>query len=338
MDLTKPARLQVDSALIPDDDKPPQTGHTFNIWFHQWAGGDPTAKELIKLNFRLDVVRDSGYTRAIDGRTSICLFYARGCCYKGKECSYVHRPPKPEDFRIHTQDCFGRDKTADYRDDMGGVGLLGKVNKTLYVGGIIANDKIHEQVLLQFLEFGAIDRIKVLPAKNCAFVTFRLESEAQFAKEAMNSQSLGENDVLSVKWSNEDMDPDAQALTQHALDSLAMETVKRLLEDSSSLSAIKKTKTKRSIDSTKEQEIEQTVSEIYGHELNGTGHTEAVSKNGGIIDSSRLQTLRKAVLNRSKEKKSGNMDFKSAEKSDTTCLALPNTFLSGYSSDEGVSL
>ena len=33
-----------------------------------------------------------------------------------------------------SKDCFARDKFADYRDDMGGVGSFQRQNRTLYIG------------------------------------------------------------------------------------------------------------------------------------------------------------------------------------------------------------
>lgn len=341
MDLTKPARLQVDVDQIPDDDKPPQTGHTFNIWYLQWAGGDPTSRTQVKLKFRLNVGKDSGYTRAKDGRSAICLFYARGCCYRGEECLYLHRPARPEDIRMHTQDCFGRDKTADYRDDMSGVGLLSRVNKTLFVGGIAPNDKIHEQISKLFLEYGAIDKIKILPAKKCAFVSFRLEAEAQFAKEAMDCQSLGENDILSVKWANEDMSPEAQKLAQHAMESMAIETVKRLLGDETLLNSQDKKRYKRLKQSKKrddaalnnmasEENLKLQVVEADNFEVDDSS-VELNSHNNPILDDSRLQALKMAVkrFKEVKEEKNKLLLASNRQNEGDSLMSV----LSGYTSD-----
>ncbi|GEQ69490.1 hypothetical protein JCM33374_g3162 [Metschnikowia sp. JCM 33374] len=223
------ARLQVDADAIPDDDKPPQTGHTFNIWYLKWAGGDSGSRHVTPSKFRVNIQKDSGTTRGVDGKSPICLFFARGCCYKGRKCAFLHRLPRHGDVHIPTQDCFGRDKTADYRDDMGGVGSLQRQNTTLYVSGAHMGDHVHEEMHRQFSEFGQIDKIRVLPGKNCAFVSFRLEAEAQFAKEAMDAQSLDGKDILTVKWANDDPNPQAQKSAKRSLEELAMETVHALL-------------------------------------------------------------------------------------------------------------
>lgn len=344
MDLSKPARLQIDPDQTPDDDKPPQSGHTFNIWYLQWAGGDPTTRDQNKLKFRLNVAQDSGYTRGRDGRSPICLFYARGCCYKGHECSYLHRPPRPEDNRMSTQDCFGRDKTADYKDDMRGVGLLARVNKTLYVGGLISNDDTHEQISSQFLEFGAIDKIKVLPAKRCAFVSFRLEPEAQFAKEAMDCQSLSGNDIINVKWANEDMNPDAQKLALQVMEAMALETVKRLLQTDEPQEPHPKRRkapnnrggSKNNKSKAKDVKIatvdkEKVSNESTQIELKVSFDQSLATQPVGIFNDSRILALKTAV-NEFREKKQCSLrPLKPVSVSGI--LTLPN-LLSGYTSDE----
>lgn len=226
----KPARLQVDPDTISDDDKPPQTGTVFNIWFLQWSGGD-SSKSYSKLKFRVNIKEDSGYTKA-SYKSPICLFFARGCCYLGKKCSYLHRLPSDKDYYPPTQDCFGRDKTADYKDDMSGVGSFNRSNRTLYIGGIHMSKNIENILTKHFQEFGSIDKIRVLYSKGCAFVTFRLETEAQFAKEAMLNQSLDDNEVLSVRWASEDPNPEAQKQEKRRLEELAINTVKNLLDKS----------------------------------------------------------------------------------------------------------
>jgi RNA recognition motif-containing protein len=86
-------------------------------------------------------------------------------------------------------DCFGRDKHAGYRGDMGGVGSFMRQNLTLYVGRIHVTDDIEEVVARHFSEWGEIERIRILNSRGVAFVTYMTEVNAQFAKEAMAHQS-----------------------------------------------------------------------------------------------------------------------------------------------------
>jgi hypothetical protein len=90
-----------------------------------------------------------------------CLFFARGCCPYGWECEYLHTLPDPERaLPDSSKDCFARDKFADYRDDMGGVGTFTRQNRTLYVGRIKetgAGPETEVVVRRHFKEWGDIE-------------------------------------------------------------------------------------------------------------------------------------------------------------------------------------
>ena len=63
-----------------------------------------------------------------------------------------------------SKDCFARDKFADYRDDMGGVGSFNRQNRTLYIGRIkeTGNGQETEEVVTRhFREWGTIERSEV---------------------------------------------------------------------------------------------------------------------------------------------------------------------------------
>lgn len=81
----RPARKQVDAKKLADQ-APKQTGHTYNIWYSKWSGGDnndPFATQE-HAETRCSIARDSGYTKAdrIPG-SYFCLFFARGNCALG---------------------------------------------------------------------------------------------------------------------------------------------------------------------------------------------------------------------------------------------------------------
>jgi hypothetical protein len=90
-----------------------------------------------------------------------CLFFSRGCCPYGWECEYLHTLPDPERaLPDSSKDCFARDKFADYRDDMGGVGTFTRQNRTLYVGRIKetgAGPETEVVVRRHFKEWGDIE-------------------------------------------------------------------------------------------------------------------------------------------------------------------------------------
>jgi hypothetical protein len=59
----------------------------------------------------------------------------------------------------YSRDCFGREKHAEYRDDMGGVGSFNRSNRTLYIGKMQESpDKkqTEETLLRHFGEWGKI--------------------------------------------------------------------------------------------------------------------------------------------------------------------------------------
>ncbi|KAG9713241.1 pre-mRNA-splicing factor cwc2, partial [Aureobasidium melanogenum] len=214
----RPARVQQEGF---QSERPAQTGTIFNIWYNKWSGGDreDAYSSKTQAKGRCNVATDSGYTKAdsIPG-SYFCLFFARGLCPKGQDCEYLHRLPNSRiekegglgDIFPSNVDCFGRDKFSDYRDDMGGVGSFMRVNRTLYVGRIHTSDDIEEVVARHFQEWGQIERVRVLPARGVAFVTYVHLANAEFAKEAMAHQPLDNNETLNVRWATVDPNPQAQ--------------------------------------------------------------------------------------------------------------------------------
>ncbi|EIM23138.1 hypothetical protein WALSEDRAFT_67452 [Wallemia mellicola CBS 633.66] len=212
--LVQPARRQVEPGQLKKPEIA-QTGFTYNIWYNKWAGGDYEDSTNTKehAQTRLDLTKDSGYTRAdASGAKTYCLFFARGCCPLGAQCQYLHRLPRPQNI-LHdlSRDVFGREKHASYRDDMSGVGSFSRQNTTLYIGRMAeyGEGRGENQLIKHFGEFGEIEKVRVLHGRGCGFVKFKNECNAQFAKEAMGSQSLDEGETLNVRWATEDPKADA---------------------------------------------------------------------------------------------------------------------------------
>ncbi|SNX87306.1 related to CWC2 - involved in mRNA splicing [Melanopsichium pennsylvanicum] len=79
-------------------------------------------------------------------------------------------------------------------------------------------DNATERVVRRhFSEWGEIDRLRVLTGRACAFVTFKYEANAQFAKEAMLNQSLDHNEIINVRWASDDPNPAAQKRNQEQM-------------------------------------------------------------------------------------------------------------------------
>lgn len=237
------ARCQLDPSLVIENSKPDQTGQTFNIWYNKWTGGENNGRAgLVHAKHRCNIKLDTGYTKADkyakDGQINrtkyICLYFARGYCCNGKNCDYLHRIPTKLDIFTPTVDCFGRERFLDYRDDMSGIGSFGKVNKTLYVGGIASmSGNIELKISKVFEEFGDLAYVNILSGKNVAFVSYKLESQAQFAKEAMYCQSLepgNEAEILNIRWANEDPSFRAKKRLRDDEEEMTMEAARSLLQ------------------------------------------------------------------------------------------------------------
>ncbi|KAG6830046.1 hypothetical protein H0H92_002464 [Tricholoma furcatifolium] len=240
----KPARKQVKPGEVVKTETP-QTGKEYNIWYNKWAGGDreDSYSNKVKSQTRCNIKRDSGLTRAnTTGMKYYCLFFARGCCPYGWECEYRHTLPDPNDvFPDSAKDCFARDKFADYRDDMGGVGSFNRQNRTLYVGRIKETGtglETEEVVMRHFKEFGEIERddspstwaVKVLQYRSVAFVTYKHEMHAQFAKEAMACQSLDNDEILNVRWATEDPNPVSKVAEKRRLEVMGQEAIQARMD------------------------------------------------------------------------------------------------------------
>lgn len=87
----RPARKQITPARLDAirqaADKSGQTGQAYNVWYNKWSGGDreDSMANKTKAETRVDIARDSGYTRADQGAVDAytCLFFARGYCPLG---------------------------------------------------------------------------------------------------------------------------------------------------------------------------------------------------------------------------------------------------------------
>ncbi|GJJ08328.1 hypothetical protein Clacol_002539 [Clathrus columnatus] len=133
-----------------------------------------------------------------------------------------------------SKDCFARDKFADYRDDMGGVGSFTRHNRTLYIGRIkeTGDGKETEEVVVRhFKEWGPIERVRVLQYRSVAFVTYESELNAQFAKEAMACQSLDNDEILNVRWATEDPNPTTKVLEKRKLEEWGQEAIAKKLQE-----------------------------------------------------------------------------------------------------------
>lgn len=203
----------------------------YNVWYGKFLDWDKSRDDRCKAETRCSLKNDSGMTKATD-KSYFCIWFARGCCTLGKDCQFLHRAPNLEDAkRIDmTHDCFGRDRHASMRDDMGGVGCFTQDCRALYVGnlGTLAgvnrfNPRDRNNAALpgylnateilarHFGEWGAIEECSYKPKFACAFIRYVSRLNAEFAKVAMSDQSLdNQTQFINVRWAYEDPNPKAQ--------------------------------------------------------------------------------------------------------------------------------
>lgn len=97
---------------------------------------------------------------------------------------------------------------------MTGVGSFLKETRTLYISDfkIVAGTpenqtEMYEILFRHFGIWGDIEDINLLNGKGVAFIRFAHRCMAEFAKEAMNSQSLDNNEIITIKWANDEPVP-----------------------------------------------------------------------------------------------------------------------------------
>lgn len=72
--------------------------------------------------------------------------------------------------------------------------------------------------------------MRVLQYRSVAFVTYRSELHAQFAKEAMACQSLDNDEILNVRWATEDPNPVQKVAEKRRLEDMGQEAIKARMD------------------------------------------------------------------------------------------------------------
>eukprot|EP00883_Tetradesmus_obliquus_P015807 jgi/Sobl393_1/8964/SZX79374.1 len=219
--LDRPARKQVPGPITSD-----KSSSEVNIWSGRRVGPRPDGasradRKRQPSQYRCQPATDAGKTRGSEGQiNTFCLFFAKGMCYEGSACTFLHRLPTAADNaameRDTSRDIFGRDKMPDGMDNRKGAGSYDRDMTTLYVNyggaGHYAAQQLRHMLLQDFGCFGPVRSIHIVPSKTIAFIRFHWCASAEFAKEAMDGQCLRESkmhEVLAVRWANDDPNPTA---------------------------------------------------------------------------------------------------------------------------------
>jgi len=201
----------------------------YNIWYGKHRGENWNEADLGQepAENKCVLETDGGMTaadgRAGSGHRFFCIQFCRGKCARAHKCTWFHRIPTVADDGLAEQmhDCFGRERHKTHKDDMSGAGSYESPSRTLYVGRLRPDKwgdeaKLKEALKEQFGEWGQVEHINLICGKNIAFVRYRYRSSAEFGKEAMTNQSLGQEEVLNVKWAHDDPNPAAQEAMKRA--------------------------------------------------------------------------------------------------------------------------
>lgn len=230
----RPARQQI--AIGESKALQPAEGcNEYNIWYDKWVGEHWSAdKEMRAAPHRCSIRRDAGRTKANDrfgeGHAYCCIFFARGCCSNGADCTFLHRIPNAlDESRLSlVRDIFGRERHNSDKQDMRGTGNFNKESRTLYIGGLNLRRGTAEafKTLLRHLsEWGEVEQLRLIPNKAIAFVTYKMRSSAEFALEAMHCQTLELDELLNVRWAYDDPNPRVRAEIQAKQQEMLREAV-----------------------------------------------------------------------------------------------------------------
>ena len=189
--LQRPARKQSD--VDPRRLQRAEGANEYNIWYHRyvgehWRGSNGGPRELAAT--RCVPETDVGWTAASRNhaeRAYFCIYFARGACNRGFECTFYHYIPTAEDDAAADtiRDVFGRERHTSHRDDMGGVGDFNSSCRTLFVGGVKSSSDVRGALERHFGAWGELENINYIERKAIAFVRYRCRANCEFAREAM---------------------------------------------------------------------------------------------------------------------------------------------------------
>eukprot|EP00792_Barthelona_sp_PAP020_P008054 TRINITY_DN3193_c1_g2_i1.p1 TRINITY_DN3193_c1_g2~~TRINITY_DN3193_c1_g2_i1.p1 ORF type:complete len:285 (-),score=80.41 TRINITY_DN3193_c1_g2_i1:80-907(-) len=233
----QPARKQVDDLQLSKKENE-GIGYTYNIWYNRWivSRNEKSTEEVVEArNTIINVKTDCGLTNANQkpGKSFCCLFFARGCCSKGKDCNYLHRIPTDEDEYALSigNDIFGRTRHEIDQDNYMGVGSFNRPNKSICVYNFKPIENILQKLWNVFKDFGEITQMRLLH-QSIAIIFFKNRANAEFAKEAMLGQKF-EDSVLITRWAsiNESGETIEQKSIIHSeFDSKSEERLRKLME------------------------------------------------------------------------------------------------------------
>lgn len=159
------------------------------------------------------IARNRGKTNYNRNRARICTFYVTGRCTRGDTCPYRHEMPSEHELQTRTsiKDRYlgNKDPLADRilsRAAGLGSGKSAKLEPpadqtitTLFVANIPGH-ATESDVRGAFTPFGVLTKLKLVPEKSCAFVTFQRRAAAEEAAMALNGNLVIAGVSCRLAW------------------------------------------------------------------------------------------------------------------------------------------
>ena len=155
----------------------------------------------------------------------VCSFFVQGKCNRGKACPYRHENITDEDLKAMQK---GQGKVEDrIKDRFNGVNdpLAEKIASkmkdfkvpespedqnitTLFIGGI--TDQTDQHILeQQFSPFGKLSATRMIPSKQCAFISFLNRQDCEKAFSTLYERLFypDQKKKLKLLWAKQQLDP-----------------------------------------------------------------------------------------------------------------------------------
>ena len=187
----------------------------YNIWYDKKIEDEIIPQRDAALT-KCNPITDCGFTKADKfekNKLFFCFHFARGNCFLGLNCSFYHHVPDlGECLKIdNSKDIFGRSRFGSHRKDKMGIGNFLKETRTLRVSDFCIpqdNDNFvvgaYEVLWRHFSLWGNIEDIFLLPSDNIAYIRYEHRCMAEFAKQAMSDQTLDSDEIVTIKWCEND--------------------------------------------------------------------------------------------------------------------------------------
>ncbi|KAL0236737.1 hypothetical protein PCE1_000135 [Barthelona sp. PCE] len=206
--VNRPAPQQIQASDLESTQQVEAEGHAYNIWTNRWIKHDwnPSSNKVFVNEYCLNLETDCGCTEGFKrrGQRFLCINFARGRCYKGDKCTYLHYPPFASFFtRIpRERDVFGRRRHLEDADIASAVGSMRRDCKTVAFINIDTKNKSFTDKLVRFCsKFAAIVGYTMNTELGVMFLTAESRIQAEFLKVAVRGQKLPTTKfIIEARW------------------------------------------------------------------------------------------------------------------------------------------